>query len=77
MIEWVDPLYHIYNLNMLTQEKIQKKLDELYPSRNTNIFKEGRASAIAIVETLMATGFMECLKFIADETKNNSIQSQN
>jgi hypothetical protein len=62
---------------MLTQEKIQKKLDELYPSRNTNIFKEGRASAIAIVETLMATGFMECLKFISDETKNNSIQSQN
>lgn len=53
---------------MITQESIQKKLDELYPSRNSNIFKEGRAEAIAIVETLMAQGFMDCLKFITEET---------
>ena len=54
---------------MLTQDKIQKKLDELYPSRNSNLFREGRAEAIAIVETLMAQGFMDCLKFISEESK--------
>jgi hypothetical protein len=56
---------------MLTTEKIQEKLNELYPSRNSNIFREGRAEAIAIVETLMAQGFMDCLKFISVESKNN------
>jgi len=54
---------------MLTPEKIQNKLDELYPSRNANLFKEGRAEAVAIVETLMAQGFMDCLKFITEESK--------
>lgn len=54
---------------MLTQEKIQKKLDELYPSRNSNIFREGRSEAVAIVETLMAQGFMDCLKFITEESQ--------
>lgn len=57
---------------MLTQDKIQKKLDELYPSRNANVFKEGRAQAISIVETLMAQGFMDCLKFISEETKQTN-----
>lgn len=54
---------------MLTPEKIKNKLDELYPSRNANIFNEGRAEAVAIVETLMAQGFMDCLKFITEESK--------
>lgn len=54
---------------MLTPEKIQEKLNELYPSRNGNLFREGRAEAIAIVETLMAQGFMDCLKFISEESK--------
>lgn len=53
---------------MITQKSIQDKLDELYPSRNANLFKEGRAEAVAIVETLMAQGFMDCLKFISEET---------
>jgi hypothetical protein len=57
---------------MLTQEQITAKLDELYPSRNANTFKEGRASAIAIVETLMAQGFMECLRFIAEESNKKN-----
>lgn len=57
---------------MLTQQKIQDKMNELYPSRNSNIFKEGRAEAIAIVETLMAQGFMDCLKFISEETSKNT-----
>ena len=54
---------------MLTLEKIQNKLDELYPSRNANLFKEGRSEAVSIVETLMAQGFMDCLKFITEESK--------
>ena len=54
---------------MLTPEKIQENLNELYPSRNANLFREGRAEAIAIVETLMAQGFMDCLKFISEESK--------
>lgn len=57
---------------MISKEKIQKKLDELYPSRNSNIFKEGRSEAIAIVETLMAQGFMDCLKFITEEINTNN-----
>lgn len=57
---------------MISKEKIQKKLDELYPSRNSNIFKEGRSEAIAIVETLMAQGFMDCLKFITEEMSTNN-----
>lgn len=52
---------------MISKEKIQQKMDELYPSRNSNIFKEGRSEAISIVETLMAQGFMDCLKFISEE----------
>lgn len=55
---------------MITQKRIQEKLDELYPSRNANLFKEGRAEAVAIVETLMAQGFMDCLKFISEETQS-------
>ena len=58
-----------FNLLMLTPEKIQNKLDELYPSRNANLFKEGRSEAVSIVETLMAQGFMDCLKFITEESK--------
>lgn len=58
---------------MLTQQKIQDKMNELYPSRNSNLFKEGRAEAIAIVETLMAQGFMDCLKFISEEASKNTI----
>ena len=54
---------------MLTPEKIKNKLDELYPSRNANLFNEGRAEAVAIVETLMAQGYMDCLKFITEESK--------
>lgn len=57
---------------MISKEKIQKKLDELYPSRNSNIFKEGRSEAIAIIETLMAQGFMDCLKFITEEISTNN-----
>ena len=57
---------------MISKEKIQKKLDELYPSRNSNIFKEGRSEAIAIIETLMAQGFMDCLKFITEEINTNN-----
>lgn len=57
---------------MLTQEQITAKLDELYPSRNANTFKEGRASAISIVETLMAQGFMDCLRFIAEESNKKN-----
>ena len=53
-------------LSVSTQRKLKK---ELYPSRNANIFKEGRAEAVAIVETLMAQGFMDCLKFITEESK--------
>ena len=54
---------------MLTPEKIQNKLDELYPSRNANLFKEGRSEAVSIVETLMDKGFMDCLKFLSEELK--------
>lgn len=57
---------------MISKEKIQKKLDELYPSRNSNIFKEGRSEAIVIIETLMAQGFMDCLKFITEEISTNN-----
>lgn len=57
---------------MLTQQQITAKLDELYPSRNANTFKEGRANAIAVVETLMAQGFMDCLKFIAEESNKKN-----
>lgn len=55
---------------MITQDKIKEKLDELYPSRKANLFKDGRSEAVAIVETLMAQGFMDCLKFIAEESNN-------
>ena len=57
---------------MISKEKIQQKMDELYPSRNSNIFKEGRSEAISIVETLMAQGFMDCLKFISEEISKNN-----
>lgn len=57
---------------MISKEKIQQKMDELYPSRNSNIFKEGRSEAISIVETLMAQGFMDCLKFISEEINKNN-----
>lgn len=57
---------------MISKEKIQKKMDELYPSRNSNIFKEGRSEAVAIVETLMAQGFMDCLKFISEQVESNN-----
>jgi hypothetical protein len=60
---------------MLTQQKIQDKMNELYPTRNSNLFKEGRAEAVAIVETLMAQGFMDCLKFISEETAKNKINN--
>lgn len=60
---------------MLTQQKIQDKMNELYPTRNSNLFKEGRAEAVAIVETLMAQGFMDCLKFISEETVKNKINN--
>ena len=49
---------------MLTEELIKKKLDELYPARLGNIFPEGKANAVQIVDTLLAQGFMDCLKFI-------------
>lgn len=60
---------------MITQESIKAKLDELYPSRNSNLFREGRTEAISIVETLMAQGFMDCLKFITEETNKNKINN--
>lgn len=62
---------------MITQERIQQKLNELYPARKANLFKEGRSEAVAIVETLMAQGFMDCLKFITEETANQVKLNQN
>ena len=37
---------------MLTPEKIQEKLNELYPSRNSNLFRESTATAISVLDLI-------------------------
>ena len=56
---------------MITKKDIEKKLDELYPSRKSNILKEGRTNAIELLETAMAQGFMDCIKFIFEDNQKN------